>query len=297
MMNAENPWGWLIVAYLFLAGAGAGAFLAAAAGKYLAPGWSDEFSKAASVVSGPMVIVGTACLVFDLEAGLWQPWRQAYLMSNFTSMITWGVVVLSLFIPIALLYALMLNRLTFIGRDYRRHLPKVEALGCVFALATAGYTGVLIAVINGAPFWNTPALPVLFLTSAISTGLAAAMTAAAVSMGAKALKHLGNFALAHLVFLGIEIVVLLLFVFISLTGSAEAAASASMMLTGALSPYFWGCVVALGLLVPLGVSILEYFEIGKTPVAAVLLSDGLTLFGGISLRAVIIFSVIAPQII
>ncbi len=36
----ESAWGWLIITYLFLAGAGAGAFLAAVACDLLAPDWS-----------------------------------------------------------------------------------------------------------------------------------------------------------------------------------------------------------------------------------------------------------------
>ena len=118
----ESAWGWLIVTYLFLAGAGAGAFLAAVACDLLAPDWSKALARAGSLASGPLVAIGTVCLVLDLEAGLWQPWRQIYLVSNLSSMITWGVIILSLFIPVALLYAAALNEITFIGRYARKYL-------------------------------------------------------------------------------------------------------------------------------------------------------------------------------
>ncbi|MGD9818509.1 MAG: NrfD/PsrC family molybdoenzyme membrane anchor subunit, partial [Desulfomonilaceae bacterium] len=177
----ESAWGWLIVVYLFLAGSGSGAFLAAVYCDLLAPDWSKSLAKAGSLVAGPLVAIGTVCLVLDLEAGLWEPWRQVYLTKNLSSMIAWGVIILSGFIPVALLYAAALNEITFIGKIAKKYIRILEYLGSLLAIATATYTGVLIAVVNGVPFWNTPMMPILFLASAISTGLAAALIVAAIS--------------------------------------------------------------------------------------------------------------------
>lgn len=292
----ESAWGWLIVSYLFLAGAGAGAFIAAVACDLLAPDWSKALARAGSLASGPLVAVGTFCLVFDLEAGLWQPWRQMYLVSNLTSMISWGVVVLSLFIPVAFLYAAALNRITFVGRYLERYTWYLEVIGSALAVATAIYTGILIAVVNGVPFWNTPLMPVLFLASALSTGLAVAMIGAAI-IDITTIRTLSNFALGHVIFLSVEGLVLMLFVFMSLTGSVEAAMSAQKLLSGILSPYFWALVVVLGILVPFLLSIVEYYEYGDMPKYLVVGADLCVLIGGMSLRALIIFSGTAPQII
>jgi len=292
----ESAWGWLIITYLFLAGAGSGAFIAAVACDLLAPDWSKALARAGSLVSGPLVAIGTLCLVLDLEAGFWQPWRQIYMVNNLRSMISWGVIILSIFIPIALLYAAALNEITFVGKLVRKYLTIIELIGSVFAIATATYTGVLIAVVNGVPFWNTPLMPVLFLASAISTGLAAAMIVAAI-IDVKTIKALSNFALGHVIFLSVEALVLMLLVFMSLTRSTEAAVSASMLMSGILSPYFWGLVVILGIVVPFILSIFEYLEYGEMPKALVVGADILVLMGGMSLRALIIFSGTPPQII
>jgi len=292
----ESAWGWLIISYLFLAGAGSGAFLAAVACDLLAPDWSKALARAGSLASGPLVAIGTMCLVFDLEAGLWQPWRQIYLVSNFNSMISWGVVILSAFIPVALLYAAALNDITFVGRFAKRYLFHLEILGSILAVATAGYTGVLIAVVNGVPFWNTPIMPVLFMASAASTGLAVAMIGAAI-IDINTIRTLSNFALGHVIFLSIEALVLMLFIFMSLTRSTEAAASAHMLISGVLSPYFWGLVVILGMVIPFILSLVEYYEFGKMPKHLVIGADLLVLLGGMSLRATIIFSGSPPQII
>lgn len=232
----ESAWGWLIITYLFLAGAGSGAFLAAVACDLLAPDWSKALARAGSLVSGPLVAIGTICLVLDLEAGLWQPWRQIYMVNNLRSMIAWGVIILSIFIPIALLYAAALNEISFIGKFAKKYVRALEIGGSLFAVATATYTGVLIAVVNGVPFWNTPIMPVLFLASAVSTGLAAAMILAAI-IDAKTINTLSNFALGHVIFLSVEALFLMLLVFMSLTRSTEAAISATMLTSGILTVF------------------------------------------------------------
>jgi polysulfide reductase chain C len=292
----ESAWGWLIITYLFLAGAGSGAFLAAVACDLLAPDWSKALARAGSLISGPLVAIGTICLVLDLEAGLWEPWRQIYMVTNLRSMIAWGVIILSIFIPIALLYAAALNEISFIGKFANKYLRILEIGGSLFAVATATYTGVLIAVVNGVPFWNTPMMPVLFLASAISTGLAAAMIVAAI-IDVKTINTLSNFALGHVIFLSVEALFLMLLVFMSLTRSTEAAISATMLISGMLSPYFWGLVVILGIVIPFILSIIEYLEYGEMPKALVVGADLLVLIGGMSLRALIIFSGTPPQII
>ena len=292
----ESAWGWLIISYLFLAGAGSGAFLAAVACDLLAPDWSKALARAGSIASGPLVIVGTACLVFDLEAGFWQPWRQIYLLSNLTSMISWGVIILSAFIPVALLYAAALNEISFVGRYAKKYVRHLEIIGSILAVSTAGYTGVLIAVVNGVPFWNTPVMPVLFMASAMSTGLAVAMIGAAI-IDISTIRTLSNFALGHVIFLAIEAVVLMMFILMSLTRSVEAAASANILLSGFLSPYFWALVVMVGILVPFLLSIVEYLEYGEMSKYLVVAADLCVLVGGMSLRALIIFSGTPPQII
>ncbi len=292
----ESAWGWLIITYLFLAGAGSGAFIAAVACDLLAPDWSKALARAGSLVSGPLVVIGTLCLVLDLEAGFWQPWRQIYMVNNLRSMISWGFIILSIFIPIALVYAAALNEITFVGKLAQKYITIIEIIGSIFAVATATYTGVLIAVVNGVPFWNTPLMPVLFLASAVSTGLAAAMIVAAI-IDVNTIKTLSNFALGHVIFLSVEALVLMLFVFMSLTRSTEAAASAGMLISGILSPYFWGLVVILGLVVPFILSIFEFLEYGKMPKSLVVGADILVLVGGMSIRALIIFSGTHPQII
>jgi formate-dependent nitrite reductase membrane component NrfD len=211
-------------------------------------------------------------------------------------MISWGVLILSVFIPVAILYAAALNDIPILGKFAARYEKALLVIGSILAICTAGYTGVLIAVVNGVPFWNTPLMPVLFLASAVSTGLAGSAILASI-MDAKSIKNMSNFAYGHMIFLILEAVVLVLFIVMSATRSTETAFSAGLLISGVLSPYFWLFVVFLGILVPLVISAVEYFQLKHLPKALILTVDACVLLGGLSLRAVIVFSGVAPQIL
>ena len=186
---AEHHWGWLVAIYLFLGGMGAGAFLIASVVELSGERYKRKYCPTTMVgagVSGPLILVGTVLLIFDLGAGLREPWRILYMFTNLSSVMTWGIWILTLFLPIAFVYGLLeimhvypgvlawvRKRLRFLPETlpYRRIKRVVCLVGSVLAIGTAIYTGVLLSVVKAVPFWNTPILPVLFLVSAVSTGI------------------------------------------------------------------------------------------------------------------------------
>ena len=48
-----------------------------------------------------------------------------------------------------------------------------HVIGIVAAFAVAAYTGFLLGVVKAYPLWNNAILPILFVVSALSAGLAA----------------------------------------------------------------------------------------------------------------------------
>ena len=73
---AEHHWGWLIAIYLFLGGMGAGSFLIASVFELSGIRYEHDFcptTMAGAGVSGPLLLVGTFLLIFDLGAGLREP--------------------------------------------------------------------------------------------------------------------------------------------------------------------------------------------------------------------------------
>ena len=89
-------WGYAIVWYLFLAGLAAGAFATAALvalGRQR--GKSQGIQRIGRLISLAAVAVGLILLMVDAEAGIQNPMRFIYLLTNFNSVMTWGVVILA----------------------------------------------------------------------------------------------------------------------------------------------------------------------------------------------------------
>ncbi|MGE4271707.1 MAG: NrfD/PsrC family molybdoenzyme membrane anchor subunit [Desulfitobacterium sp.] len=301
-------WGWLIVIYLFLGGLGAGAYLTSyAAGK----GWlgnSPALKRAGYFMAAPIVAFGTALLVFDLGQGLRKPWLLIGLLRNFTSSVmTWGVYILALFICVGLVVAFFTLK--------KKEIPKgLEGLGAILALATCAYTGLLVAVVEAIPFWNTYAMPILFIISAISTGLSITLLVANIIDRGLVTDEYKTTKL-HFYLVSLEIVLVAFIFSLANAGNkgAVAAESAGKAISGDLALWFWVFLVGLGLVVPLLVSAYGVKKLGNSAhsghVKAVagssssvavheehgfakvlLLSDAFVVLGGFVLRYVVIFA-------
>ena len=129
-------WNWMIALYLFLAGMGAGAFvLSGIAGMAKKP---CPKIKMIGFIAGPVcVAVGTLLLVVDAHAGLMNPLRFFYLVRNLGSVMAWGVIILTLFVVVAAIDAIIMV--------VKKSTPRVlDIIGMVLAVCVAAYTGVLL---------------------------------------------------------------------------------------------------------------------------------------------------------
>ncbi len=287
----EMHWHWLIVIYLFLGGLGAGAYLTSFAAEQGWLGAQSSLKRAGYYLAGPIVSIGTALLVFDLGQGLYKPWLLIRLLFNFTSVMTWGVYILSVFIFVALLKAF------FVFKN-RNVPPLITWAGAFLALATGTYTGLLLWAVKAIPFWSTSIMPVLFVVSALSTGLSA--TALLAPMIEKGRMTEGREGEAHLLLIAAELIIAAIFLGIMLTGvkGPVGTASAAMLVSGTYALVFWGFFIGLGLIFPLVVYTLKYLKKRKKPHThghsehsyLHLASDVSVLIGGFALRAMIIFA-------
>ena len=195
-------WHWLIVIYLFLGGLGAGAYLTSFAAEKGWLGPSSSLKRAGYYLAAPIVAIGTLLLVFDLGQGLYKPWLLIGLLSNLSSVMTWGVYILSFFIIIGLIKGFLVFK--------NKNAPAVLTwAGAILALATGAYTGILLAVVEAVPFWNTAIMPVLFVVSALSTGLSA--TALLALLIEKQVSQQVREGQAHLLLIVAELVIAALF--------------------------------------------------------------------------------------
>lgn len=314
-MDMELAWGVPVVLYLFLAGVGAGAVTVSAS--VLLRGGGGGFGGAHFALArygaliGPFpVIIGTSLLVFELG----RPFRALNLFKVINlSPMSIGSWLLFLFIWLSLFYALaflptLFPRLSRLG-DRLDVVRKALAWVLVpLGIGVAVYTGVLLGAMPSRPLWNSPILAMLFLISAISTGIAVIILArmlfhsASTDPEMERRYHLSAYVLtaSDLLLIGFELLVIFLFImFAHLTIGNVKYAVAAILPGGELAGMFWVGMVLIGLLIPglaeliYVVPKLLYHRDYAAPYAVEIGVSVAVLIGGFMLRYVI---VIAGQI-
>ena len=257
----------LAVGYLFLGGAGAGGCSVAAllslliARDDLAPALQAQFRSGEGrlfrglfspllVASLGALLLGVACLLADLG----QPARVLLLAfsekATYLTVGAWALVLCAATAAFLLLVWRGAVRATV--ATFRVANGLLMALSLVVAL----YTGLLLSSMTAVPLWSGAALPVLFLVSALSCGLALATGLAAVSETARTFATtLHRLQTADMVVIALEAALVAAWLTgvpaADVTATAQAAAaSAAQLLSGPLAPAFWGGFVAIGLAVP-----------------------------------------------
>lgn len=292
-------WIWPIALYLFLGGLGGGMMcFSMVLGVMVEPSAVTSGTLVFGVfVAFMCLLVGTALLVFEL--GQPKVFYRAFVAK--TAVIKWGAVVLSISMIFGFLFIVW-------EISWFQFFPFIPYEGfarfCLIPAGVAGccvmvYTGVLLSSLKGRPFWNTPALPVLFTVSALSTG--AALLSMCVGVwpfpnewllaDAASLEfiHTGHefrelLHVADRVLIVAEMVVLLLFVMLQFCASNNMAKRvADRWVRGSWAFYFWGLLLGCGLLVPLFLNI-------AGGAAAEVASPVIALAGGCLLRFMIVWS-------
>ncbi len=283
-MGLGTVWGPLIAWYLFLAGVGSGAYIVGWAATYLGARYKS-LVKPGILLGAPLVAIGSGLLLLDLG----NPLRFYFgFFRPQNSMMSVGIFIITVFILLGLLHAaaLVLPQIK-LSEKVLRWLGGITAL---FALATAIYTGLLLGVVKAVPFWNTPMLPLLFLVSALSTGMGAVLLVLAlrrwVAQAAK--EEAENIAeSAHLLsrvdlpVVVVELMVLFFLLFVMGSGQSVAAESARYLVSGGFAAAFWVGVVLVGLLIPIG---LEAWSLRNKGLSVGALAGLCLLIGGIVLR-------------
>lgn len=284
-MSYEPIWGAAIAWYLFLAGLGGGAYVASAFLRFRYP-QARSMCRVGRIVAPIVVAIGLVLLMVDAHAGFQNPLRFALLLTNFGSVMTWGVVFLGAFTVIALV-ALILDL-------SRRDVPGwLDVVGIVAAVCVAMYTGALLGVCHTFPLWNSAILPLLFLVSALSTGIALVLGVGAVKYPHE-FDEVGLLKKGHYVLPWIEIVMIACLLFITASNSEAGWLSVQSLVSGSYALWFWLGFVAIGLVAPACVETYLLFVAGKHfedsaaghRIACV--ADAGVLFGGFLLRYLIV---------
>lgn len=275
-------WGIPIALALFLAGFGAGAFLLAALCEIYGRKQYQMAARIGALIAPLPVILGVLCLVIDLGKPLrfWEMMLMkgsGLLMFNFTSVMSVGVWLLTVFVTLSLLYAVLHLF------NYAEKLRKtIGIIGIPFGLLVTVYTGVLLAA-TANPLWNTILLPALFSVSAMSTGIAGVIFVLAIihvcEAGGKSEQSISKLEKIDSRVIALELLIVAIFIL-----TMVFVAPVKLIIGSAFGVLLWVIIIGLGLIVPL------YFGFkgeAKKPQTALIVS-ALVLLGGLILRYVIV---------
>lgn len=282
-------WHWPISVYLFLGGLAAGLLFFAALFYLL--GKEKEMPttvKFASIIAPIALIIGLTALFYDLTHKIYF-WR-LYTSFSIESPMSWGAWVLLLITPISIFWMLSYFEELFpkwdlkfdVLKKFQQILIKNRfnmALALIPLSVILGvYTGILLSAFNARPLWNNAILGPLFLTSGLSTGVAAIILISKNHLEKQLLNKID-------IFLIIIELALITHMFMGLyAGSQVQLESMQLLFGGEFTFVFFGFVVVLGLIIPL---LLEFLEMlgYKIPMA---LPAILILLGGLIFRFIMV---------
>jgi formate-dependent nitrite reductase membrane component NrfD len=315
-----------IVCYLFFAGMGSGAFVVAAVAAALShrrasssegldmrtsavvlgasdrpdllgttdplgTGLSTERARGlfALIIAAFCMVLAAVLLLCDFGDPL-RTWR--VVLTPFASIVSFGANVLILFTGLAVLLALVALCQVRLPRPISLC---ALAIGTLLALATMAYTGFLLAGMVSIDVWRTWLVPLLFVASSFSCGVAVVLffETLYLSLRAEGLKAQWR---VLLVLSLIEAVVLAGFLAERAGFSPTAQESILLLLAGEQALAFWGGVVGIGLILPFVIHLLfNWIPID----ALVLVASASVLVGGFLIRYCVVgiglFSPILPM--
>lgn len=275
MPALKSPdWAWYIPAYFFVGGAAGGAYVVSAVLDAGGRAEDRQLVRSGRLVALAGLLASPVFLVLDLgRPERWFNMMRVFRPRSMMNQGSWILLLTGAFAGLAAgvegLQALTPRRSTA-GR-LARLLRPLTWLGAAPATALAAYTGLLLSATN-VPLWTRARtwLTPLFLSSALSTGLAAThLGTAGAALPGSAARRVSR---TETLLIGSEV---------ALTGAVLAAAGAAArpLVTGRVGLLFAGGSVALGMLAPLVIQRLP--GAGR---AAGVLSPALTLIGGAVLR-------------
>jgi len=283
-----NIWHWQIPLYLFLGGLSAGILFFAA--YYMIRGKQDTFKTAVymtPIIVPILLVSGLFCLFLDLKHELFF-WR-LYTTIKLQSPMSWGAWVLMLVTPLSFVLAAINLKKVFPNWDWKYEwLKKLDeffekqrmtiAWILVVAAPLLGiYTGILFSAFNARPLWNTSILGPLFLVSGLSTG------AAANILLSKDHAEKRIFSTIDIILIGIELF-LIVHMFMGFFASTQVQIDAAkLFMGGPFTAPFWVFVVALGLVLP---ALLEILELRNFKIPAMIPAI-LVIAGGLILRFIL----------
>jgi dimethyl sulfoxide reductase membrane subunit len=278
-------WGMYIVSFMFLVGASAGGLIVVAGSELVGSHRFETISRLAVVCSFAAVATAAGTILPDL--GRPQLAWKMITRPHLTSPLVWDMVVISVYLAIAAVDLYVLSRPQVSQRTMKRLAIITLPVAVLVHSVTAWIFGLLVA----RPFWHTPLLAPMFITSALVSGTALVVVITRVVVRTTALR-LPDDVLAHLGKLLLWFIAadaFLLFAEVGttlLSGEPDHREQLAVLLTGKLAWVFWPEVI-LGVAVPF---VLLSFERLRRRTGMLVTASVLLLGGVLGKRINILFS-------
>jgi len=244
-----EAFGFAIAIYFYLTGLSAGSFIIST----LAYGFGFEkykpLGKIGVVLATTLLVVAPMMLLIHSGRPL-RAWHLFVYLSG-TSPISWGSFLLTIYPINCVIYGY------FMFKGNAKLTKFFGLLGIPLALSVHGYTGFILSFAKAHAMWRTSLMPILFLTSAMVSGVAMMIL---VTIIKDKLFSADGKVNEEIVFgLGKMLMWLLIFdLFLSLSdvavhyfGEAESTEGATLLLFGAFMPLFIGVETLMGKVLPL----------------------------------------------
>jgi formate-dependent nitrite reductase membrane component NrfD len=158
-----------------------------------------------------------------------------------------------------------------------------KVLGGITAFGVAIYSGFVVGYVGAIKIWNTGLVPILYVVSGLTGGLAVVMLAS-FNAGDTRLISVANYLLGGLVVYAVFVAI---YLWVATYSSVAARDSVVRMVKGSAAPVFWLGVVLFGIVAP--VALIAPFSLTDQTSAPVFgVAAACTILGGIALRYVIL---------
>jgi len=163
-INHQEAFGLFIAIYFYLTGLSAGSFILSTLSYGFGMDQYKPLGKVGVVLATVLLIIAPLFLLLHIGA----PYRAWHLFVylNWSSPITWGSFLLVLYPINCIIYGF------FMFKDNLKLTKLFGFIGIPLAISVHGYTGFILAFGKARALWNTALMPILFLASAIVSGIA-----------------------------------------------------------------------------------------------------------------------------
>jgi formate-dependent nitrite reductase membrane component NrfD len=298
-------WTWYILFYFFLAGIAGGSYVIASLLRLRSEPADEPAARLGFYASFAALIPCPVLLILDLG----QPVRFWHMLWNTTpdaaapnfkiespmSVGAWGLLIFGAFATVSFVDSLVrdghLRRLSFVARILGGAFGKIfVAVGALFGLFIAGYTGVLLSVSNQPVWSDTWALGGLFLASGMSAS--AALLLFLVRSRPSATTSSGPLTVSERLYAMLELILIVVFILTLIpAGTLNLAFGLPWLLLwlvalAGLIPGVAGLLTSRAV-TPEGVTV----AVHTSSAARALATSVLVLLGVLALRAAVIFSI------